>query len=69
MEAEEDQQELPQATPAAPLFPQSNLYEQLLQDITETPSAWVESQGSSLSAQESSSSSHVKSIRISHKVI
>jgi septal ring factor EnvC (AmiA/AmiB activator) len=52
MEAEENQQELPQATPALPVFPQPNLYEQLMQDIAENPLMRVESQGSSLSAQE-----------------
>jgi hypothetical protein len=52
MEAEENQQELPQATPALPVFPQPNLYEQLMQDIAENPPMRVESQGSSLSAQE-----------------
>jgi hypothetical protein len=52
MEAEEDSQELPQAMPALPIFPQSNLYEQLMQDITENPPARVESKVSSLSAQE-----------------
>jgi hypothetical protein len=52
LEAEEDPQELPQATPAPPVFPQPNLYEQLMQDITENPPMRVESQGSSLSTQE-----------------
>jgi hypothetical protein len=50
MEAKEDPQELPQAAPAPPVFHQLNLYEQLMQDITENPSARVESQGFSLSA-------------------
>jgi hypothetical protein len=35
MEVEEDPQELPQAAPAPPVFPQSSLYEQLMQDIAE----------------------------------
>jgi hypothetical protein len=52
IEAEEDPQELPQAAPALPVFPQPNLYEHLMQDITENPLTRVESQGSSLSAQE-----------------
>jgi hypothetical protein len=52
MEAEEDPHELPQAMPTSPVFPQSNLYEQLMQDIIENPPTRVESQGSSLSAQE-----------------
>jgi hypothetical protein len=52
MEAEEVPQELPQAEPAPPVFPQPNLYEQLMQDITENPPVRVESQGSSLSTQE-----------------
>jgi hypothetical protein len=52
MEAEEDPQELPQVAPAPPVFPQLNLYEQVMQDIAKNPPARVESQGSSLSAQE-----------------
>jgi hypothetical protein len=52
MEAKEKPQELPQARPAPLVFPQSNLYEQLMQDIVENPLTRVESQGSSLSAQE-----------------
>jgi hypothetical protein len=52
MEAKEDPQELPQAAPAPLVFPQSNLYEQLMQDITEIPPTRVESQGSSLPTQE-----------------
>jgi hypothetical protein len=52
MEAEEDPHELPQAAPAPPVFPQLNLYEQLMQDIVENPPVSVESQGSSLSTQE-----------------
>jgi hypothetical protein len=52
MEVEEVPQELPQAEPAPPVFPQPNLYEQLMQDITENPPVRVESQGSSLSTQE-----------------
>jgi hypothetical protein len=51
LEVEEDLQELPQAAPAPPVFPQPNLYEQLMQDIAENPPVRVESQGSSLSAQ------------------
>jgi hypothetical protein len=50
MEAEEDPQELPQAAPAPPVFPQVNLYEQLMQDIAKVPPSSIESQGSSLSA-------------------
>jgi hypothetical protein len=52
MEAEEDPLELPQASPAPPVFPQPDLYEQLMQDITENSPVRVESQGSSMSAQE-----------------
>jgi hypothetical protein len=52
LEDEEDPQELPQAAPAPPLFPQPNLYEHLMQDFAENPAARVESQRSSLSAQE-----------------
>jgi hypothetical protein len=52
MVVEEDPQELPQAAPSPPVLPQSNLYEQLMQDIAENPLARVESQGSSLSTQE-----------------
>jgi hypothetical protein len=37
MEAEENPHELPQAAPTLPVFPQPNLYEQLMQDITENP--------------------------------
>jgi hypothetical protein len=37
MEAKEDLQEVLQATPAPPAFPQSNLYEQLMQDIVVNP--------------------------------
>jgi hypothetical protein len=43
MEAEEDPQELPQAMPAPPTFPQPNHYEQLMQDIAENPLVRVES--------------------------
>jgi hypothetical protein len=50
MEAEEDPQELPQATPAPLVFPSPNLYKQLMRDIAENPPVRVESQGSSLSA-------------------
>jgi hypothetical protein len=50
MEDKEDPMELPQPTLAPPLFPQPNLYEQLMQDFTENPVVRVESQGSSLSA-------------------
>jgi hypothetical protein len=52
LEVEEDPQEVPQAVPAPSVFPQPNLYEQLMQDIAENPPARVESQGSSLSAHE-----------------
>jgi hypothetical protein len=52
MEAEEGPQELPQAAPAPPIFPQPNLYELLMQDIIKNSPMRVESQGSSLSAQE-----------------
>jgi hypothetical protein len=52
MEAEEDPQELPQVAPAPLVFPQPNLYEKLMQDITENPPTRAESQGSSLFAQE-----------------
>jgi TolA-binding protein len=52
VEDEDDPQELPQAAPAPPLFPQSNLYELLMQDFVENPAVRVEAQGSSLSAQE-----------------
>jgi hypothetical protein len=52
MEAKEDPQELTQAAPAPPVFPQPNLYEQLMQDIIENSLVRVESQGSSLSTQE-----------------
>jgi hypothetical protein len=52
LEVEEDPQELPQVVPASPIFPQLNLYEQLMQDITENPPMRIESQGSSLSTQE-----------------
>jgi hypothetical protein len=52
LEAEENPQELPQAAPTLQVFPQPSLYEQQMQDITENPLARVESQGSSLSAQE-----------------
>jgi uncharacterized protein YjeT (DUF2065 family) len=45
MEAEEDPEELPQAMLAPQVFPQPNLYEQLMQDITENPPTRVESQG------------------------
>jgi hypothetical protein len=51
MEAKEDQQELPQAVPAPLVFPQPNLFEQLMQNITVNPLARGVSQGSSLSAQ------------------
>jgi chromosome segregation ATPase len=37
MKAEENPQELPQAAPAPPIFPQPNLYEQLMQDIPRIP--------------------------------
>jgi chromosome segregation ATPase len=37
MEAEENQQELPQATPALPVFPQPNLYEQLMKTSPRIP--------------------------------
>jgi hypothetical protein len=50
LEVEQDPQELPQVMPAQPVFPQPNLYEQLMQDIAEDPPARVESQGSSLFA-------------------
>jgi phage terminase large subunit GpA-like protein len=50
MEEEEDPQELSQVAPALPLFPQPNLYEQLMQDFTENPAVRVESQGSSVIA-------------------
>jgi hypothetical protein len=43
MEVEEDPQELAQAAPAPLVFPQQNLYEQLMQDITENPPTKVES--------------------------
>jgi peptidoglycan hydrolase CwlO-like protein len=43
MEVEEDPQELAQAAPAPLVFPQQNLYEQLMQDITENPPTRVES--------------------------
>jgi hypothetical protein len=69
MEAKEDPQELHQVAPAPPTFPQSNLYDQVMQDIAENSLVRVDSQGSSLSAQEWSSLSHVKSIRISHKIV
>jgi nitrogenase subunit NifH len=52
LEAEEDPHELPEAALAPPVFPQPNLYEQLMQDITRNPPARVESQVSSMSAQE-----------------
>jgi hypothetical protein len=52
LEVEEDSQEVPQVVQAPSVFPQPNLYEQLMQDIAENPSARVESQGSSLSAHE-----------------
>jgi hypothetical protein len=52
LEAEEDPQELTQAVPAPPVFPQPTLYEQLMHGIIKNPSMRVESQGSSLSAQE-----------------
>jgi hypothetical protein len=52
LEVEEDPQELPQAVPAPAVFPQPNLYEQLMQDITENPPVRVESQGFSSFAQE-----------------
>jgi hypothetical protein len=37
MEAEEDPQELSQAVLAPPVFPQPNLYEQLMQAIIKNP--------------------------------
>jgi hypothetical protein len=52
LEVKEDPQELPQAMPTPPIFPQPNLYKQLMQDIAEDPLARVESQGSSLFAQK-----------------
>jgi predicted RNase H-like nuclease (RuvC/YqgF family) len=52
MEVKEDPQELPQVSPALPVLPQLNFYEQLMQDITENSLARVESHGSSLSTQE-----------------
>jgi hypothetical protein len=52
LEVEEDPWELSQAAPAPPVFPQLNLYEQLMQDITENPPERVESQGCSLSTKE-----------------
>jgi hypothetical protein len=52
MEVEEGPQELPHADPAPPLFPEPNLYEQLMQVFTENPMVRVESQGSSVSTQE-----------------
>jgi hypothetical protein len=50
MEEEEDPQELSQVALALPLFPQPNLYEQLMQDFTENPVVRVGSQGSSVIA-------------------
>jgi hypothetical protein len=46
MEFKEDPQELPQAVPAPPVLPQPNLYEHLMQGITENSLARVESHGS-----------------------
>jgi hypothetical protein len=51
MEAEEGPQELLQAAPAPLVFPQPNLYEQLMQDIAENSPMRVESHRSSLSAK------------------
>jgi hypothetical protein len=42
MEVEEDPQELPQVAPAPLVFPEPNLYEQLMQDIAENSPARVE---------------------------
>jgi hypothetical protein len=68
-EAIENSLELPQAAPAPPVLPKPILYEQLMEGIAEDSLARDASSGSSLSAQEYLSSSHVKSLRISHRIV